>query len=66
MGQENFSDGLYYGGGTTYVIYNFPGLINNALTGINQQGVICGYGFDSSQLIPCSYLVQRVISRTAE
>lgn len=66
VGQENFSDGLYYGGGTTYVIYNFPGLINNALTGINQQGVICGYGFDSSQLILYSYLVQRVISRTAE
>jgi hypothetical protein len=66
VGQENGTDGLYYGGGTTYVIYNFPGLINNALTGINQQGVICGYGFDSSQLKLYSYLVQLVISRPAE
>ena len=48
------------------MIFNFPGLINNALTGINQQGVICGYGFDSSQLLLYSYLVRRVISGTAE
>ena len=31
VGQENGSSGLYYGGRNTYVLYNFPGLVNNAL-----------------------------------
>lgn len=64
VGQENGDSGLFYGGGTTYVIYNFPNLLNNALTGINRRGVICGYGFSSSELILYSYLVHRVITRT--
>ena len=66
VGQENGTSGLYYGGGTIYLFYNYPGLINNALTGINRRGVICGYGFDSDNLILYSYLVRRVITRTAE
>jgi hypothetical protein len=65
VGQENNS-GLYFGGGTTYAIYDFSGLINNSLTGINRHGVICGYGFSSDDLILYSYLVRRVITRTAE
>ena len=66
VGQENGTSGLYYGFRNTYVIYNFPDLVNNALTGINRRGVICGYGFSSSNLIFYSYLVQRVVTRTAE
>ena len=66
VGQENGALGLYFDGGTAYATYAKPGLINNAFTGINSQGVICGYGFDSIQRILYSYLVQRVITGTQE
>ncbi len=66
VGQETGSSGLYYGGRDIYAIYNFPTLINNALTGINRGGVICGSGFSVGDLKIYSYLVQRVRPKTAE
>lgn len=66
VGQESGASGLYFDGRSTYLVYNFPGLINNALTGINTLGLICGYGFDSADLKLHSYLVRRVISPGAE
>lgn len=66
VGQENGATGLYFGGRDIYVLYNFPNLVNNTLTGINRHGVICGSGFSSRDLKVYSYLVQRVVTRTGE
>ncbi|MBA3963911.1 MAG: hypothetical protein H0X40_18705 [Chthoniobacterales bacterium] len=66
VGQENGNFAFYYGGGNTYVTYTFPHLSFNSFTGINQRGVICGYGFDEVAKIDYSYLVRRVVTPAAQ
>ena len=66
VGQANGTLGLYYGGGNSYLSYTFPGLTFNQFTGINQRGLICGYGSDSVAHVGYGYLVRRVITASPE